>query len=901
MTQLTPPTWSRVKAILADVLDLPPAERASYLEHVCEGQPALHRRLIGLVRAYAGTNSLSDFDSPARRVAGLYEPAPGSLIGRYRIVRPIGRGGMGAVYEALDEQLGRPVAVKLMQAGVASRSMLKRFELESRLLARLRHPGIAQIFEAGTVPIPGTSESAPFFAMELIPGATPITAFAEAARLSTEDRLHLFIRVCEAVTHGHQRNVIHRDLKPGNIVVDGAGQPKIIDFGVARATDAGGATTLAGELLGTLRYMSPEQVSGCDGNPEALDVRTDVYSLGVVLYELLTGQPPQPDPEGGVLASIREAQSRTPAPLSHLTPHLSGDIQTVALKAVQPDRHVRYQTVAELAADLGRILRHEPISARPLSAVYQLRLFAVRHRPWVAGLVTVLAALLLGIIGTSIGLVRARDAQRSAVAQTARAQRISNFLRNTIRSADPQLLPPTALAAQDSTVFSWETWALPPAGWGTAGPADVGVAGVLRHAAQHLDTEFGDDPALRAEVSILLAYTLGSLEDARTAASLMETALQIHTQIEPPDSETLLRTRILYARSLTPLGQYPKAIVHFRTALDTARRIFGPADSRTLHLAGETAAAMNQIEGSAQEALLLAHQTIQAASSAHGADSGITWLCHVSLVDILHLRDAPKGRAEFLSECHATIDGLSRTIGPDITPVAHVSWCLASVLERDIATLPQAEALQRRAVEIHVKVGGPDSRAVYDSRSALLSILLRQRKLAQGETLAREALESALRILGPRSAYSIKAQARLARVLTWEQRAPEEAESLARAAADGASVLYFPAEDYASYHQGIWAAAVRQRHHPEQAEAMLRERIQLRGSRTPVANSAWVEAYLYLQLAWCLADEGRAEEAAQTFRLARAWADLLGEPSHPILLNILDDQAHLDPAASQDR
>jgi eukaryotic-like serine/threonine-protein kinase len=893
VTRAKPPTWSRVKAILGEALELEGAAREAFVERACAGQPALRERVGALLRAHGASGRLQDGDSPARAVAP-FEPGAGAMVGRYRIVRLIARGGMGAVYEAVDEQLGRPVAVKLMQ-GLASGSMLKRFELESRLLARLRHPGIAQIFEAGTVAGPGRRDPTPFFAMELIGDATPITDFAEREGLSTEDRVRLFIGVCEAVTHGHQRSVIHRDLKPGNILVDAAGRPKIIDFGVARATDQGAAaTTLAGELLGTLRYMSPEQLGGVD--PEDLDVRTDVYALGVVLYELLAGRPPHPDPPagaGGVVESIRGAADRTPAPLSRLAPHLKGDIETVALKAVRADRGARYQSVAELAADLLRVLRHEPISARPLSAAYQVRMFARRHRALVAGAAGVFAALALGVVGTSVGLVHAWRAEAAAKAQTRRAERVAAFLENTIRAADPKMLPPATIAALDPRLQPMDAWISPAAGWGSAGPAEVGVAGVLRHAAAHLRADFGDDPALLAEVSILLALTLSSLEDNKTAVVLLEQALTEQSGLLPPDDEAIIRTRVLYAGMLASVGRGEESVSQVQSALASARRTFGAMDPRTLAVGDMLVDSLARAAGRYEDAMAMARRSIEEVGGALGADTAAAWQRHAVLIGLMDLQP-PKDRGVMIAECRATIDGLARSVGPDFAPIAQVSSWLAAQLAGDPATIAEAEALVRRALAIDTAFRGPDSPAVYDRRTALAGILLKRRKLGEAEAVTRGALESALRMIGARSPYTIKAEARLARVLTWQEKDPEEAERLARHAAEESALIYGPAEAFASYHDAIWAAAVRQRGHPEQAERMLRERIALRGTREPRWDDAWVEAYQYLQLALCLRDEGRRDEAGAAIRTARAWGEQLGDPLHSVLLNIIDVEAELE-------
>jgi eukaryotic-like serine/threonine-protein kinase len=892
--------WMRVRELAGEALELPSEERQAFLASACGDDSGVRMQVQLLIDAdqRADATFLRPFTPEVPRAALEHVPSAtdpswliGSRIGHYRVKRLMGAGGMGAVYEAVDEDLDRTVAIKVLRSGLASRTLLDRFELEPRLLARLRHPGIAQIFEAGAVPGPD-GEAVPFFAMELIPEATPIVVYASAQALSTHDRLRLFLKVCDAVIHGHQRSIIHRDLKPANILVDTSGQPKIIDFGIARATDSDAAvTTLAGELLGTIRYMSPEQ---CTGDPDDIDVRADVYALGVVLYELLAGEPPQPDPPGGIIALLREAPRRVPRPLSRFARHLCGDVETVALKAVEPDRASRYQSVVEFASDLARILRNEPISARPHTAAYQIRMFARRHRALVGGMCAIVAALALGIVGIGAGLIRARHAEHLAIAQSRRAQRIADFLMNTIRSADPQLLTPAVLRSLNPVAHPWETWTGSAEGWGPAGPADVGVAGVLLHAARHLESEFADDPDLHAEVALLLAGALVALETPQAAVSLAETAVQLLSRSPERDESEIIRARVLWAQSLTSLGRFAEADAQLNAALSAARTQFGPFDHRTLLILDRLNHNLGTMPGRFHDAVGAFGATIQAVSEAKGPDSAEAWLRHLQLILFFRFRFGPVDRSEFIAECRATVDGLSRALGPGTYPVALASYCLAIELHSDPAALSEAEALGRHALSINLRMFGPDHGNTHEARKALIGILLRQSKLADAAAMARENVDCSLRMIGPRSMYTLKAKAALARILTCQERHVEEAEHLAREAAEAYVAYSDPAEDFASYHSAIWAAALRLRNQPERAEEMLRERIALRGHRVPQSGSAWVEAYQYLQLALCLADQRRDDEARDALSTARAWAESLQDATSPLLLNVVEAEARLN-------
>tara|TARA_B100000959_G_scaffold260281_1_gene296651 strand:- start:1068 stop:3335 length:2268 start_codon:yes stop_codon:yes gene_type:complete len=339
-----------------------------------------------------------------------------SEIGRYKILGVIGSGGMGHVYEAMQEAPRRRVALKVIKSGAASEMALRRFEFETQILAKLHHPNIAQIYEAGTWKSP--EGDVPFFAMEYIPGRRGLIEYAQKRDLSLRDRLALFTKVCEAVHHGHQKGVIHRDLKPDNILVDTNGEPKIIDFGVARATDADLAVTTMqttmGQLIGTLQYMSPEQ---CDADPDRIDTRSDVYALGVILFQLLSGKLPYDLRRQAIHEAVRVIKEERPSSMATLSGTLKGDVDTIAMKALEKDRNRRYQSAAELANDIGHFLNSEPIEARPLSFAYQMQLFTKKYKRTCAAVIALTITIILGIFGTTWGMFEANRQKDIAIVQ----------------------------------------------------------------------------------------------------------------------------------------------------------------------------------------------------------------------------------------------------------------------------------------------------------------------------------------------------------------------------------------------------------------------------------------------------------------------------------------------------
>ncbi|MCL4199518.1 MAG: serine/threonine protein kinase [Phycisphaerales bacterium] len=379
--------YQRVRALFHAACELPVADRAAYLTAQCAGDLELHEEVRSLLEA--AESAAGFLAEPVKGVAEiLASPSlgldgqtgdglngdrveAGNRIGQYTIESVIARGGMGVVYKAVQESPHRYVALKVMRHGIASRQTLRRFHDEAEILARLSHPNIAQIFEAGTHldrSMREGGEAIPFFAMEYIPEALTITDHAQRADLSSRQRLELFVKVSDAIHHGHQKGVIHRDLKPANILVDAAGEPKVIDFGVARSTNSDIAVTTqhtqVGQLVGTLQYMSPEQ---CDGDSTNIDSRSDVYSLGAVLYELLSGVPALDPRSSTIYQATIMVKEEEPRSLATLDKRFRGDLDAIATKALAKNRDHRYQSAEALKHDIERHLRGEPIEARPRS------------------------------------------------------------------------------------------------------------------------------------------------------------------------------------------------------------------------------------------------------------------------------------------------------------------------------------------------------------------------------------------------------------------------------------------------------------------------------------------------------------------------------------------------------
>jgi tetratricopeptide (TPR) repeat protein len=532
---------------------------------------------------------------PISLTATLQPPTKGSVqgtlfAGRYLIVKEVGKGGMGVVYEAEQQNPKRPVALKVIRGGVfVDESRIKMFQREAQTLARLKHPNIAGIYESGC-----TDDGRHFFAMELVRGETlneHLQNTGKGELLSQEQiksRLQLFRKICDAVSYAHQRGVIHRDLKPSNILVphssSGSGpdlrsvpEIKILDFGLARMTDIDVAVstmvTEVGQIYGTFPYMSPEQVRG---NPDEIDMRTDVYSLGVILYEMLTGQLPYEIKQTSLHEAARVISEEPPRPLAKTwigARKPDSDIQTVISKALEKEPSRRYQSVTALSDDVERYLQNQPILARPPSAIYQLRKMIARHKigfAFAAGLLVLLAAFAVTMTILSARIAKERT---RAEKEAAKANAINEFLLETLGSANPI----------------------------EGSRRDVTVLEALKTATEKIEKAFAGQPQVEAEVRQIVGVTFLRLGHYEEAEKLMRSALKIMEETFGPNYPDLAALLNSLGVLRQERGDYEEAESFYRRALAIKRKELGDENEDVLNIRSNLALLLQE-KGMMEEA-----------------------------------------------------------------------------------------------------------------------------------------------------------------------------------------------------------------------------------------------------------------------------------------------------------
>ncbi|MCB9837842.1 MAG: serine/threonine protein kinase [Phycisphaeraceae bacterium] len=711
----------RAREIFLKTRALSGAEQSTRLDDLCGSDDDLRSEVQTLLREEMEQTEAGEAPSVFVASDDHFETEESLIdqrIGQYRIKAVIAGGGMGTVYEAYQEHPKRVVALKIMKAGITSRVMLRRFEYESQVLARLRHPGIAQVYEAGAHD--DGKARVPFFAMEYVPGAKSIIDYAQSRGLDTRERLELFMQVCDAVAHGHQKGVIHRDLKPSNILVDSGGQPKIIDFGVARSTDSDLAVTCQtdiGQLIGTVQYMSPEQ---CNADPHDLDTRSDVYALGVVLYELLTGELPYDIRQCAIHEAVRVIQQDVPPRPSTIFRTLRGDVETIVLTAIEKDRERRYQSAAALSKDIGRYLGNQPIEATPPSTIYRFTKFVRRNRTMVAAVTLVALALAGGSVGTSVGMYRAVQERDRAELKAQEALEVNNFLNNDLLAqADPE----------------------------NRGRR-VTVREVIDIASERIGGRFTDQPLVEASVRMTLGRAYQGLGEMDLALPHLREAIRIRERELGPRNRETLEARSQYASLLETTDKWEEAEQELRDALRLSGDALGETDPLTLQMTRQLAATLGDQGRNAEAAQILEDllETYKSRQEQADRDENLAQIeTMLTLAETWRIL-GELSRAEALY--HEVIDAYEVAYRVEHPRMLNAMNNLGLVLWEE-GRLGEAEQMFRDTLDGRVRVLGELHLATARTCDNLGLILSEQGKFAEAERLQRRALSILEQILGP--------------------------------------------------------------------------------------------------------------------------------------------------------
>lgn len=717
--------------VVGAAMEYPADERDGWLVRACGDDPALLEEARALLNE-ANATSVSDVTS---RMIGILERAAVDAVddaervptelGPYRIVRTLGRGGMGVVYLGRQEEpLRRDVAIKVIRAGFADRESLARFAAERQALARMEHPAIARVYDART-----TEDGQPYFVMELVEGL-PITEYCDRERLGLDARLDLFRTVCAGVHHAHQRGVIHRDLKPSNVLVtdfEGRPSPKVIDFGVAKAVDGILADervhTRAGSLIGTIDYMSPEQIRGIEGD---VDVRSDIYALGVMLYELVCGRHPLADETLGRLSLIEAhrviTQTEPPRPSSSLTSpsgaaerarrrstdertlrrRLREDVDWIVMKALDKDRERRYQSALELAQDLERYADQKPVTAKPPTVRYRTRKFVRRHRAGVAAAALTVLALISGAAMAGAGFVR-------ATAEAARAEATSGFLADLLASVRPD----------------------------QAGRA-VTVHEVLEGARQQiLAGGFADDPETQASLALVIGHSYESLGRFDEAIELLELSTDLRRRLHGPRDPRLRASLYRLGTALWKQGALEEALTIRLALAEMTERAVGtshPEHAESLSNLGNTYADLGRLDRAVEHL----RDAVAVGRRLEGRAGELDLARFLNNLGSVHFDQGDfEGAAAAFRE---TLAIRSRLLGEESSTYAITLMNLGNALT-NLGELQEAERTLVRVVALEEQIFGEDHPTTAYAYSALAEVHLRQGRPDDAEPLIRRALD----------------------------------------------------------------------------------------------------------------------------------------------------------------
>lgn len=717
------PDWRRVQALFEEVADLDPAARGQRLSE-SDVDAATRREVEALVAADGGAHALLDEGFVSLEVQPSPSLGPGSLVGPYRLLRPLGEGGMGTVFLAEREQdFRQQVALKVIRGWTGGADAVRRFEAERQILASLDHPHIARLLDGGV-----TADGQPFFTMEYVEGE-PLTAYCEREGLGLEARLDLFARACDAARHAQERLVIHRDLKPSNILVSRSGAVKLLDFGIAKVLDATADLSLTGHgtRLLTPGYGAPEQIQG-----GLVTTATDVFSLGVVLYELLAGRAPHAgsasleEVEASVLSEVPTRPSEAETISAHVErSRLEGDLDTICLTALRKEPAERYPTAAALLEDIELYRGGRPIRARPPTLGYQLSKLVRRHQAAVAAGLVAMVTLIALVTVYTLRLAEERDRARI---EARKAEAVAAFASELFTFSDPR-----AARGKEMTVRE-----------------------LLERGAGRAEAELADQPAVKASLQATIGRSYQGLGLYEEATTHLERALATLAKLHPgPHSEKATVTLEL-AEVMTDRGRYEAAEPLFEAAQTSRVTLFGldalpvaevqRAQGAMLTSAGRFA----QAEASLRSAVAVARS--QGAPWLDGALSDLGFLLHEK-------NEYDEAEAVYR-------EGLkrARTLRGSVDPgVSELLYNLGQLL-RDEARYDESQSLHEEALAVDRKLYGEEHPAVADSMTNLGQLLVARGELEAAATLMHRAYEMRSRLLEPNHPDIGRALARLAQV-----------------------------------------------------------------------------------------------------------------------------------------